>query len=58
MRQRGRCPTGYTMMEMLLVVAILGLVAGLAFPALQQLIHRNKILGIARSTGMLMRETR
>ncbi|MEE8137516.1 MAG: hypothetical protein V3T81_01380, partial [Thermoanaerobaculia bacterium] len=32
------------MMEMLLVVAILGLVAGLAFPALQQLIHRNKIL--------------
>ncbi len=58
MRQRDRSTAGYTLLEMLIVIAIIGLISSLVFPALQQFIHRNKILGIARSTGMLMREAR
>ncbi len=58
MRQRHRNAAGYTLLEVFVVLAIIGLVSSLAFPALQQFIHRNKILGIARSAGMLMREAR
>lgn len=47
-----------TVVEVLVVVAVLGVGAGMAFPALQQFIHRNKILNSARSAVALMREAR
>ena len=47
-----------TIVEVLVVVTILGVGSILAFPALQQFIHRNKILGFTQSTSALMREAR
>ena len=47
-----------TMVEVLVVVTVVGIGAILAFPALQQFIHRNKILSSARSATALMREAR
>ena len=46
MGQRDRSTTGYTMVKILLVIAIVGVIADLAFPALQQFIHRSKIEGV------------
>lgn len=58
MRPRQRVAAGFTVVEMLLVVTIIGIASVMAYPALQQFIHRNKILGIAQTTSTLMREAR
>ena len=47
-----------TLVEVLVVVTVLGIGAIVAFPALQQFIHRSKMLSGARSAGALMREAR
>ena len=47
-----------TLVEVLVVLTVLGIGAGMALPALQQFIHRNKILNSARSAVALMREAR
>ena len=58
MRARQRVSAGMTMVEVVLIVAVVGIGAIMAFPALQQFIHRNKILGSAQTAGALMREAR
>ena len=58
MRSRQRVAAGFTVVEMLLVVTVIGIASVMAYPALQQFIHRNKILGIAQTTSTLMREAR
>lgn len=58
MRPRQRVAAGFTVVELLLVVTVIGIASVMAYPALQQFIYRNKILGIAQTTSTLMREAR
>jgi prepilin-type N-terminal cleavage/methylation domain-containing protein len=58
MRPRQQVAAGFTVVELLLVVAVIGVASVMAYPALQQFLHRNKILGIAQTTSTLMREAR
>jgi prepilin-type N-terminal cleavage/methylation domain-containing protein len=58
MRKRRSPASGFTLLEALVVVAIMGIIVTLGFPAIQMFIHRSKIEGIARSTGLLMKEAR
>lgn len=58
MRKRPPPASGFTLLEALVVIAIIGIIVTLGFPAIQMFIHRSKIEGIARSTGMLMKEAR
>ena len=46
MRESDRSTAGFTLLELLLVIAIFGIILTLGFPALQQLIHRYKILSV------------
>jgi prepilin-type N-terminal cleavage/methylation domain-containing protein len=46
---------GFTLFEVLLVVAIAGILALLGLPALQQMIQRSKSEGMARNTTAVMR---
>jgi hypothetical protein len=58
----GRVPTslalGFTVVEAILVVAIVGIASGLVLPALQQTIHSSKLRGIGRSTTAQLRKAR
>jgi len=58
MKTPRRAAAGFTIVEVLVIVAVIGIGSVMAYPALQQLIHRNKILGSAQSTGTLLREAR
>ena len=58
MRSRQRIASGYTVVEVLIVVTVIAVGSVMAYPALQQFIHRNKILGSAQTAGTLMREAR
>jgi prepilin-type N-terminal cleavage/methylation domain-containing protein len=49
---------GFTFVELLIVVIILGVVMLLGFPALQNMVRRGKIEGLARETSLLMQEAR
>lgn len=49
---------GFTLIEALIVMTVLVIVATLGFPALQNLIHRGRIQGIAQETATLMQEAR
>ncbi len=50
--------SGFTLIEMLVVVAVLGVIAGVGFPILQETIHRLKIEGFARKTGIFVQSAR
>ena len=49
---------GFTLLEILVVVAIIGIAALVGFPALQNFIARSKIDGMVRSTTTLMYRSR
>lgn len=56
-RQR-RGGAGFTIVEAILVVAIVGIASALLLPALQQTIHTSKLRGIARGTAAQLRKAR
>lgn len=49
---------GFTLLELLIVLAIFGIIASIGLPAIFNLIHRAKIEGITRETAVLMRKAR
>ena len=49
---------GFTLIEILVTLALFVLVALLGFPALQRSIHRGKIEGFGRNSVLVMREAR
>ena len=58
MRSRHGFAAGFTVVEVLVTVTVIAVGSVLAYPALQQFIHRNKILGGVQSASTLMREAR
>lgn len=58
MSPRHRSGAGFTIVEALITVTVIAVGSVMLYPALQQFIHRNKILGSVQSTGALMREAR
>jgi prepilin-type N-terminal cleavage/methylation domain-containing protein len=49
---------GFTLTEVLVVLAILGIIAAFGIPALQDMIQRSKLLGIAEQTSATLRRAR
>ncbi len=49
---------GFTLVELVLIVALVGVISGLAFPALQNLIYRTKLEGFTRSCAVLLKRAR
>jgi prepilin-type N-terminal cleavage/methylation domain-containing protein len=56
--RRNRLHSGFTVIEMILVVAIIGIMATLGLPNLLRTLHRAKLEGIARETSVLMQMAR
>lgn len=60
--QRTRLATrsiaGFTMLEIMIVLAILLVIAAVGFPALQSAIRRSKLEGYVRSTAFMVRKAR
>lgn len=50
--------SGLTLVEVLVGLAVIGIMAGIATPAIQNLIHKNKIDGLAREVAVFMRLAR
>jgi len=58
-RNRSRRPAaGFTIVELLVVVAIAGMLLGIAVPALVRQIGRSQLVAAARETGVLMQRAR
>jgi len=55
-RQRPR--SGFTLIEMIVIVAVIGIMATIGIPNLIRVIHRAKLEGIARETSVLMQRAR
>jgi len=55
-RQRPR--SGFTLIEMIVIVAVIGIMATIGIPNLLRVVHRAKIEGIARETSSLMQRAR
>lgn len=53
-----RTAGGYTLIEMMVILAILLIVSLISAPPLFRAVHRSQILGIARQTAMLMQGAR
>ena len=51
-------PRGFTAVEMLVVMAILGIVAAMGVPWLQNLIHRTKMEGLIGNAATVLRQAR
>jgi prepilin-type N-terminal cleavage/methylation domain-containing protein len=49
---------GFSLVELVVVLAFLGILAGLGLPALSSFIHRSKIEGLSTQSGMLIRQAR
>jgi prepilin-type N-terminal cleavage/methylation domain-containing protein len=49
---------GFTLVELLVVLALLGILLTFGFPAIDRFIHRGKLEGITRQTLMLMQLAR
>ncbi len=56
--RRHRLHPGFTVIEMIVVVAIIGIMATLGLPNLIRVIHRAKLDGIVRETSVLMQRAR
>lgn len=58
-RNRFRRPAaGFTLFELLVVIAVVGILLGIAVPALLQQIGRSQLTAAARETGVLMQKAR
>lgn len=56
---RARRPAaGFNLIELILVMAIVGIVAGLTMPALQELIHSSKMRSATRNAASILRQAR
>jgi prepilin-type N-terminal cleavage/methylation domain-containing protein len=55
---RRKAAAGFTMVEMLIVLAIIGIVVLLGLPALLAMLQRSKLTNSARETAVLMRLAR
>ncbi len=49
---------GFTLIEMLVVMLIIGIMATLGMPALQQMINRSRLEGLAREIAVMCQSTR
>jgi type IV fimbrial biogenesis protein FimT len=49
---------GFTLIEILVVLALMSIIALFSFPALQRMINRGKIQGITTQTSILMQQAR
>lgn len=58
MRNLATSNRGFSFVEMVVAVAILGILAAIGFPPLLSYIHRGKIEGISSKTGFLTQRTR
>jgi prepilin-type N-terminal cleavage/methylation domain-containing protein len=56
--QSGRSPSGFTLIEMLVVMALLIILILFAVPTLQTVMRQGKLRGIANETATLMRRAR
>ena len=57
-RNTRRVRTGFTLIELVVVLAILGLIMLFGFPALQNMIARSRLEGTAREVGVIMQQAR
>jgi prepilin-type N-terminal cleavage/methylation domain-containing protein len=49
---------GFTLVELLVVIALIAILSILGYPMLQNMIHRSKLEGFARETAILLRTAR
>ena len=50
--------SGFTLLELLIVILFIAMLVGFGLPALQQMIHRSRLEGAAREAGVLCQATR
>lgn len=53
-----RRPRGFTLIEMIVIMAVIGIAVLIGLPSLQELIHRSKMVGATRDTTTLMQRGR
>lgn len=58
MKKHPSCNRGFSFVEMVVVLAMLGILAAIGFPALISFINRGKIEGTAGKTSLLTQRTR
>ena len=56
--RRREATRGFTLIEMIIVLAIMIIVMAIGFPALQNMIYRSKVEGTVREAAVLMRAAR
>ncbi len=56
--QRSSAPTGFSVVEMLVVIAIMGILATMGIPWLQNILHRTKMEGLISNSSTMFRLAR